>query len=258
MKVSKYNASGNDFVIFADNEKESFADKDKASLAKILCAEKSGIGADGLIYIKKHELYDFEWEFYNNDGSEAEMCGNGSRAAAMFAYEHSLAGKKMSFLTKAGVIKCEILDESQPYNFLVKSTLSKMEKKSEPFEEDGQKYFFYDSGVPHILSFVEDLTFFDLERARFLREKYNANVNIAKIEDGILKVRTYERGVEDETLACGTGMSACFFVANKEFQAPNIMELRPKSQEKVIFELKDGILTFQALVQHSFDAEFFL
>ncbi|MCD4862105.1 diaminopimelate epimerase, partial [Campylobacter coli] len=100
MKFYKYCASGNDFVIMNASEK-----KDRSALAKELCNRYEGIGADGFVVILPHKKYDFEWEFYNNDGSTASMCGNGSRAAAHFAHHINGIKPHMAFLTGAGVIK---------------------------------------------------------------------------------------------------------------------------------------------------------
>lgn len=253
MKISKYNASGNDFIIFANNETS-----DKSDLAKVLCTQKSGVGADGMIVIKKHKEFDFEWEFYNSDGSSAKMCGNGSRAAAMFAYENGFANEKMRFLSEAGVVDCQIIRKISKYKFSVKTSLTQILKLSEPFVEFEKEWFFYDTGVPHLLCFTEDLNEFNLELARDLREKYNANINFAKLEDGKLRVRTYERGVENETLACGTGMSACFYVLVNKFGANKTLEVIPKSGEVLKFELDDERVKFKGVVHHTFDADLFL
>lgn len=210
MKISKYNASGNDFAIF-----HTFTHKDRGNLAKQICDRFSGIGADGLIVLvpingdqnSKKEC-DFAWEFYNSDGSAATMCGNGSRAAALYAYENELGGAKMSFLTGAGKIVANIYDDGVEIAF----SRAKMVQKS--FKEAGRTWHFYDTGVPHLVNFVENLDEFDLNLARLMREKYNANVNFATIlPSGEIGVRTYERGVENETNACGTGMAACFWMA---------------------------------------------
>ncbi|RLA76008.1 MAG: diaminopimelate epimerase, partial [Epsilonproteobacteria bacterium] len=103
MRVAKYSANGNDFVIF-----HAFDKKDRSEEAKQLCHRQNGIGADGLIVILPHAEHDFEWEFYNSDGSHADMCGNGSRAAAHYAYINELATSRMSFLTGAGVINAKV------------------------------------------------------------------------------------------------------------------------------------------------------
>lgn len=210
MKISKYNASGNDFAIF-----HTFTHKNRGDLAKQICDRFSGVGADGLIVLvpingdqnSKKEC-DFAWEFYNSDGSVAAMCGNGSRAAALYAYENELGGAKMSFLTGAGKIVANIYDDGVEIAF----SRAKMVQKS--FKEAGRTWHFYDTGVPHLVNFVENLGEFDLNLARTMREKYNANVNFATILPSCeIGVRTYERGVENETNACGTGMAACFWAA---------------------------------------------
>ena len=99
MQITKYNASGNDFVIF-----HSFQTFDRSELARKLCDRQKGVGADGLIVLLPHATYDFAWQFYNSDGSVASMCGNGTRACAHYAYTNQLADKTMRFLTGAGVI----------------------------------------------------------------------------------------------------------------------------------------------------------
>ena len=103
MMIAKYSASGNDFVLF-----HSFIARDRSELARTLCDRQNGVGADGLIVLVPHPEYDFEWQFYNSDGSTAEMCGNGSRACAHYAYSNGLAAAKMTFLTLAGVIGAEV------------------------------------------------------------------------------------------------------------------------------------------------------
>jgi diaminopimelate epimerase len=241
MVVSKYSASGNDFVIF-----HTFRKIDRNNLAKSLCDRFSGVGADGLIVILPHEEFDFEWQFYNADGSVAEMCGNGSRAAAHYAYINNLADKKMKFLTKAGVIEAEVdgdIVESQltPYKFLGE------------YEDFGKKFKIYDTGVPHIV-ILEDINNFDKNLAKELREKYNVNVNWAEVRDNKLYVRTYERGVEDETLACGTGMCASFLVARDNNLINNSVKVYPKSGEELMVSLKNNTIYFKGKVKYCFSA----
>jgi diaminopimelate epimerase len=241
MKVSKYSASGNDFVVF-----HTFLKENRSELAKKLCDRQNGVGADGLIVILPHENYDFEWQFYNADGSVASMCGNGSRAAAHYAYVNGLAPKKMKFLTGAGVIEAEVegdVVESQltPYKFIGE------------YEDFGKKFKIYDTGVPHIVIF-EDIKKFDKELARKLREKYNANVNWAEVKEDKLYVRTYERGVEDETLACGTGMCASFLVARDLKKVKDGIKVYPKSGEELQVRLQNSTLFFKGKVKNTFDA----
>ncbi|WP_456470345.1 diaminopimelate epimerase [Caminibacter sp.] len=241
MVVSKYSASGNDFVIF-----HTFKKEDRSDLAKTLCDRQNGVGADGLIVLLPHLEYDFEWQFYNADGSVAEMCGNGSRAAAHYAYMQGLAPEKMKFLTLAGVIEAEVdgdLVESQltPYKFIGE------------YEDFGKKFKIYDTGVPHIV-IMESIENFDKKLARDLRYKYNANVNWAEVKEGKLFVRTYERGVEDETLACGTGMCASFLTARDNGLIDNSVKVYPKSQEELNVSLRNGRLYFKGKVKETFKA----
>ncbi|PID47423.1 MAG: diaminopimelate epimerase [Proteobacteria bacterium] len=242
MKVSKYSASGNDFVIF-----HSFVKKDRSDLAIKLCDRHEGVGADGLIVLLPHEKYDFQWQFYNSDGSEASMCGNGTRACALYAYQNDLADEKMNFLTGAGAISASIC------GFEVESALTKPITLKEPFEEEGRQWHFYDTGVPHLVTYCDDLQKeWDMDLAKKMRQKYNANVNFANLNQS-LHVRTYERGVEDETKACGTGMVACFLGLNLSKKIGNKIQVIPKSGE-LLEVRKDGEnLYFKGKVRHTFD-----
>jgi len=243
MVVSKYSASGNDFVIF-----HSFIKKDRAQLAKKLCNRQEGIGADGLIVLIPHSTYDFEWEFYNSDGSYAAMCGNGSRAAAHYAYTKGLAPANMKFLTGAGVISSQVEGD------IVETQLTTPNIIKDYFQENGYEWILIDTGVPHLVALVDDISKFDKETASKMRHKYNANVNFAKFEDDMLKVRTFERGVEDETLACGTGMCASFLSARNKKFVDNKTILYPKSKEKLEVRIQDNILFFKGAVKETFIA----
>jgi len=244
MIVSKYSASGNDFVIFHTFKKEN-----RSELAKKLCDRQNGVGADGLIVLVPHDTLDFEWEFYNADGSYAAMCGNGTRATAHYAYNKGLADKEMRFLTGAGVISCKV------ENNIVETELTKPKLIKDYFSEDGYEWILIDTGVPHLVALVEDITKFDKNLAKKMREKYNANVNFAKFEDGVLKVRTYERGVEDETLACGTGMCASFLSAKNKNFIDSFSEIYPTSQEKLEVRFENDTLFFKGKVTETFRAE---
>ena len=242
MNIAKYSANGNDFVIFNSDIKE-----DRSELAKELCHRQDGIGADGLIVIVPHDKYDFEWQFYNSDGSHADMCGNGSRACAHYAYSRELAPAKMSFLTGAGVINAEVDDA------MVLSELTPPQILDKDIVEDGKSWWLLNTGVTHLVSFVDDIETFDIEESRRLRYKYDANVNIVYIDGQNLKVRTYERGVEDETLACGTGMSACFYRAFIEKKVPNNIEVYPKSGDTLYLGYNGKTITFKGVVKNTFN-----
>lgn len=242
MQISKYNASGNDFVIF-----HTFKEVDRSELAIKLCNRQSGIGADGLIVLLPSGEHDFKWQFYNSDGSIAAMCGNGTRACAHYAVLNGLADKNMSFLTQAGIINSSV------ENDIVETQLSDPKKLSEKFIQEGREWYFYDTGVPHLVTFVEDISEFDKVLARKLRYEYNANVNFTSIKKEGLFVRTYERGVEDETLACGTGMAACFYSAYEDGKILNHTKVYPASQEELELRIDDGKLYFKGKVSKVFD-----
>lgn len=245
MKFYKYCASGNDFVIFNGDKKE-----DRSNLAKILCNRYSGIGADGMIAILKHNKFDFEWEFYNCDGSEASMCGNGARAAAYFANTINKTKNDINFLTKAGIIKAKV------ENDIVELCFGKIKYTKEPFEFENRLWQECDSGVPHLVTFCDDINDFDLNTCKKLRKKYNANINYAKIYDDKIEVRTFERGVEDETLACGTGMAACFYLANLNKKIKNEIKIFPKSKEELVFKILNDEIYFKGKVRYCFEASF--
>ncbi len=247
MILEKYNASGNDFVITHKFKREDFSE-----FAKKVCNRQTGIGADGFIVLIPHHELDFEWLFYNSDGTMAEMCGNGSRATAHYAFNNNLADKNLKFLTGAGEIGCFVDGD------IVSTDLTPPKILKVDIEESGYNWWLINTGVPHLVSLRDDISDFDIEDARRLRWKYNANVNIAKVDknNGNLFVRTFERGVENETLACGTGMAGCFYRASQEGFFKLDANVFPKSGEKLYLSLKDDRLLFRGAVSRVFYAEF--
>ena len=245
MEVTKYNASGNDFVIFHDSQK-----KKRNELAKLLCHRHEGVGADGMVVLVPHPEYDFELEFYNSDGSEAKMCGNATRAVAHYAIEHGISINSVAeFLTGAGVIKAEV------NGLYVVTEMLEPKIIDTNIEEFGQKWWLIDTGVPHLVTEVKNIDDFDLEMARELRNKYNANVNIYFVGEDEMRVRTYERGVEDETLACGTGIMACFVKAFNEKKVEDTLRVYPKSKEELYMHYEDGIYKFGGKISKVFEAQ---
>ncbi|WP_419770845.1 MAG: diaminopimelate epimerase [Candidatus Marinarcus sp.] len=241
MTYTKYSASGNDFIIFHTLKSEDYSQK-----AIELCNRTEGIGADGLIVLIPHKEYDFQWLFYNSDGSTASMCGNGTRACAHYAYTNHLAPANLNFLTGAGKIGCSVVGN------IVETQLTKPVVLKESFEEHGLTWWLGDTGVPHLVTIVDDLNVYDKELSRQMRIKHNANVNYAKIENGKIYVRTYERGVEDETLACGTGMAACFVRANNLGLVENCTHVYPKSNEELTLTQHNDTLLFKGAVKKVF------
>lgn len=227
MRILKYEGSGNDFLLinnfdlFLDNflNKKGLTRED---FVKKVCAYHTGIGTDGLIIIEPPQNKEnaFKWDFFNQDGSRAEMCGNGSRCAARFAYEESIVkSQSFKFETLAGIIEASIKEDGK----VVKVQLTKPHSLQKDIELslDGLlcKGDFVNTGVPHFVVIREDIESFNVNdygrKIRF-HEFFNpkgTNVNFIGLKNGKLKVRTYERGVEAETLACGTGAVASSIIA---------------------------------------------
>lgn len=242
MTYTKYSASGNDFIIT-----HSFVEKDYSSDAIKLCNRTQGIGADGLVVLVPSNEADFKWLFYNSDGSYAAMCGNATRAVSHYAFTNDLVlSNEIEFLTGAGLIK------SCVENDIVETQLTKAKVIKEEFIQNGFVWHLVDTGVPHLVAIVDDLDSFNHELCAKMRYEYNANVNFAKIEDGIIKVRTYERGVEGETFACGTGMAACFLRANNLGLVKDKTFVYPKSQEQLTLSIKNDTVYFKGAVKKVF------
>ncbi|MBD3789537.1 MAG: diaminopimelate epimerase [Campylobacterales bacterium] len=245
MTVTKYSGNGNDFIIFIAQEKA-----DRSELARKLCHRQNGVGADGMVVVLPHPEYDFEWEFYNADGSHADMCGNASRCVAHFAHEKGISKDgKAEFLTGAGVIRATI------NGMYVVSDMVQPKILDQNIQEDGEQWWLINSGVPHLVAVRESIDEFDIQKARALRQKYNANVNICRVEGDTMYVRTYERGVEDETLACGTGMVACFIRNHIEGRVPNQVKVHPKSGDELYVSYENGVYRFGGKVTKTFVAE---
>jgi len=245
MTLTKYSANGNDFILFIAQKKE-----ERSELASKLCHRQNGVGADGMVVLLPHEKYDFEWEFYNADGSLADMCGNASRAVAHFAIEKGISTDgKAEFLTGAGVIRATV------NGLYVVSDMTTPDIIDRDIVEDGESWWLINTGVPHLVAIRDNLENFDIEQMRRLRHKYNCNVNICKPMGDTLYVRTYERGVEDETLACGTGMVACFVRSHKEGLLDNTVKTIPTSKDELYISLEDGIYRFGGKVTKTFVAE---
>jgi diaminopimelate epimerase len=220
MKInfSKLTAAGNDFVLI-DNRNNIIAKESYHNLAKKLCDRKYSIGADGLILLENSQDKDFKMKYLNADGSCACMCGNGGRSVAKFAYDLGIVDSKMVFETDAGIVKAEILTQDRVkldlYNPKDLRQNIKLQIEDKNFDAD-----FINTGVPHIVIFVDDLKSLDVFKyGRLIRyskvfEPEGTNVNFVQLLYGNkLFVRTYERGVEDETLACGTGITASGIVS---------------------------------------------
>ena len=231
----KMSGSGNDFILI-DNRDGSLAVGDVVEFVKSVCERKISVGADGLFLIEKSDRVDFRWRFYNADGSEAAMCGNGARCAARFAYLSGIAGERMSFETGAGIIDAEVRGEivkvrlTEPFALVMDDEIR--------IENTTLFVHSINTGVPHVVHFVRDPDDFDVfntGRAIRRHEHYKpagTNANFAAVLDNhTLRVRTYERGVEDETLACGTGSVASALIAARKGLVESPVDVRVQSGE---------------------------
>ncbi len=215
LEFTKIEAAGNDFIL-VDNCQEIIAPQYYAALARELCPRRKGIGADGLIFIQAHRRYDFEMLYFNADGSGPVMCGNGARAAVLFVYLKGICSHgTLQFLAPDGPHQALYQPDKIGLNIHFDSCIKE-------HQADGPPVYFLDTGAPHVVLFQPRPDQLDIQaKAPPLRKKFNANVNyLSRDEKGRWHIRTYERGVEDETLACGTGATAAAMVLHQKKGMP--------------------------------------
>ncbi|NPB05753.1 MAG: diaminopimelate epimerase [Aquificae bacterium] len=228
MEFTKCQGAGNDFILI-DNRDGKVDRKveelgiDLPTFVRKLCAFHTGVGADGLILIEEPESpeNDFKWRFFNADGSVAEMCGNGSRCAVRFAYEKGIVKKEhVRFETLAGVIEAWIKEGGRVVKVQLTKPFGLKTDFEIPLADAKLTGHFLNTGVPHVVVYREDLETFDVKkfgsqiRYHEMFAPSGTNVNFIKTLGGDrIAIRTYERGVEDETLACGTGSTAAAIIA---------------------------------------------
>jgi diaminopimelate epimerase len=213
----KISGSGNDFILIDQRNPIIDPQEMKDFVAKV-CRRGLSVGADGVIVIEPSTKADYKWHYYNADGGEVEMCGNGSRCVARFAYLNKIAPAKHTIETLAGIVQAEVIGDRVQVR-LPDPTDLRLNLK---IDIDGKSYpgHFINTGVPHVVYFVEDVeTIEPIRLGRATRHHplfapRGTNANFVSITDRrSLKIRTYERGVEDETLACGTGAIAAAIIA---------------------------------------------
>ncbi|MBM9537695.1 diaminopimelate epimerase [Desulfobulbus alkaliphilus] len=212
----KMSGAGNDFIII-DHRKAVVPVALMPDFVRLVCRRRFSVGADGLFFIELSRHADFKWRFFNSDGSEAAMCGNGARCVARFAYMHGIAAARMRFETQAGIIDAAVADTQVTIGMPPPQAM-----RLDLAVNIGKQRFIVhsvDTGVPHIVLFDEEVDDAKVaELGRQLRHHplfapAGTNVNfVARSQEGF-HLRTYERGVEAETMACGTGAVACALVA---------------------------------------------
>jgi diaminopimelate epimerase len=234
---SKMSGSGNDFIII-DNRSRSLDGIDLSQFITAVCRRKMSVGADGLILIEPSDKADFSWRFYNSDGSRAEMCGNGARCAARFAYVNGIAGENLTFETDAGIVCGQVYADRAKVKMPDPTDLRldySIELTNGPLTVSS-----INAGVPHVVIMqdaIEDVDVFGLGREIRNHEAFapaGTNVNfICRQGSGRLAIRTYERGVEDETLACGTGSIASALVSSIKFNWTSPINLLTRGKESL-------------------------
>jgi len=231
----KYQGTGNDFVV-VDNRSQKLYRNDK-SIAQKLCDRKFGVGSDGLILIENHDEYDFEMIFFNPDGSQS-MCGNGSRCAVKFAHYLGIIGDQTTFLSTDGVHEASIDGDIVRLSM---RDVAQSEINSFP------EHFTINTGSPHYVIFASNIKDKNVkEEGASIRysDEFAANgINVNFVEKqskNKISVRTYERGVENETLSCGTGVTACA-IAHVLHGGVSPVEIETLGgQLSVEFELENG------------------
>lgn len=226
----KYQGTGNDFIMIDDRE-ETFDLTNHALIAR-LCHRRFGIGADGLILLRNHKEADFEMIYYNADGYLTTLCGNGSRCAVQFASQLGLVKTSCRFMTVQGILSATLNDGLVEINMPDVQVI-----------ENYPDHFFLNTGSPHHVCYVNHVKNYDVftngrkirNGAPYFTEGSNVNF-VEKLENNSIFVRTYERGVEDETLSCGTGVTAVALVHGSHGGTSPILVQTPGGNLTISFE----------------------
>lgn len=232
LSFSKYQGAGNDFIMI-DNRSKLFP-TEQAIISR-LCDRHFGIGSDGLILLESIDNYDFSMVYFNSDGRESTLCGNGGRCITAFARDLKIIEKRARFHAVDGEHICLVTNDSY---HLGMSDVTKL-------ETNGSSYFI-NTGSPHHVEFCEDIENMDVVaqgraiRNSLLYAPHGCNVNFAECKEDSIHIRTYERGVENETLACGTGATAVALAANSAFGIPSPVSIKAVGGNLEVKFLKTG------------------
>ncbi|MAJ32043.1 MAG: diaminopimelate epimerase [Flavobacteriaceae bacterium] len=228
MEFFKYQGAGNDFIIVDLRKREEFFSR---KFIETLCDRRFGVGADGFMIFKGHQEVDFEMEYYNSDGRQSTMCGNGGRCVVQYAKDQDIISKKTHFIFKNQLYSAEVFEK----------VISLHLQNVDYYDKLNDHCCFVDTGSPHHVEFRDSLTDIDVNKeGRAIRNTYGKegiNVNfVSKKTEDTFEILTYERGVEAETLACGTGITAAALSAHI---------LSKSSVTKLYFNAKGGQLSVE-------------
>ena len=232
----KLSGAGNDFIV-ADNRNQNWENYDLQKLCVGACKRGTGVGADGMIFIENSKKARIKARIFNSDGSEADFCGNGIRCAARYAFLKVIAGKKMTIETKSGVVDAEVLqDGSVLLNFQMLFQ-NPILKEIDVFGKKVKGYYVV-AGVPHFIVFVNDIEKAPVSslgatlRSHTSLPEGGANITFLQLgAENIHSYRTYERGVEGETLACGSAAVAMGFLLKDVFKKQSPFSFKTRSQK---------------------------
>lgn len=248
ISFTKMVASGNDFIVV-----EGLSPTKR--LIQKLCARHTGIGADGVLLLEPSKKADLRMRIFNPDGSEPQMCGNGARCISLYAWKKGIIPKRFKIETIAGIISGEIIPPNKVTIFLSKPKNIKLNLKYKPssFLKGLGKIHYINTGVPHVIIYVSDINKADVtEAGRALRwhkrfQPEGTNVNFVQVlGKNKISVRTYERGVESETLACGTGVSASAIISKIIYKLSQRIKVNTKSGDVLEADTKKASLTGEA------------
>lgn len=231
----KYQGTGNDFVII-DNRQNSF-DRTNAKFIAHLCDRRFGIGADGLILLENHDKVDFKMVYFNADGNESSLCGNGGRCITAFASFLGIIDKSATFEAIDGLHKS-----------IIKNNVIKLQMKDIDQINNYANHVFLDTGSPHYVTMSQKIEDLDVKqegsKIRYSQDYNEEGINVnfvEKINDEVFAMRTYERGVEDETLSCGTGVTAVALAMNYIGETEkNLITLQTKGGDLQVSFEKQG------------------
>ncbi|MEJ2040482.1 MAG: diaminopimelate epimerase, partial [Desulfosarcinaceae bacterium] len=242
----KMSGAGNDFIVI-DNREGIVSAPDLPAFVARVCRRKMSVGADGLFLLEPSDQADFKWQFFNSDGSVAEMCGNGARCVSRFAWLTGMTGPTLSFETLAGIISATVNGDqvkirmTDPHDLVLQAELN--------LSSGLLACSRVNTGVPHVVIEVKDIETVDVfglgreirRHPDFIPAGTNVNF-IAPLDQDLYAIRTYERGVEDETLACGTGNTAAALVLAAKYGLPSPVTFRTRSKSllKVHFTKDNG------------------
>ena len=231
----KMSGSGNDFIII-DNRNQIVAESGLLQFILRVCRRKLSAGADGVILIENSDKVDFRWRFFNSDGSLAEMCGNGARCAARFAHVNGIAGSQLAFETEAGIISAQINNDRVKVN-LPSPTDLKLDYDV-ALKRGGVNVCSVNTGVPHVIIMKDQIDSVDVvnlgREIRYHADFTPAGTNVnffCRNSNNEIAIRTYERGVENETLACGTGSIASALIAACKLEMTSPIRVLTRSGE---------------------------